>query len=482
MLGRRGQGLRPLGVGLTYWPALAPVFQRRADLIDVVEVSPETLWLEDGRGGYAYDPLEMERLADLPAPKVIHGVGNPVGGTAPADPLRLELLSATVESFGSDLVTEHLSFTRVASEADGFRFTGFMLPPRQTDEGVEVAARAARAMAAQVNVSFAIENGVSYLRRRRDEMADGEFVAAVAERADVGILLDLHNAYSNERNGRGSMTSFVQALPLDRVVEMHLAGGQPRGDYWLDAHSGAMPDAVFSFARELAGSLPNLRVINFELIPLYYSQFGADGITRELDRCHEIWAARQNPAAPRSRRRPAAPIASSMSAASLTPQAWERQLTALAGGAPRAGPGAADEELSNDPGIAVIRFLITEFRAGMLARGLKLATRLLLLHLGEQGVRDIYADFFASRPPELFAGAEAEGFAGYLSGLDLEVPHLDSVVRFELALQHAAARGDSTTIEFAGHPGDILSSLAQGRIPPPPTPNSQSLVIEPESA
>jgi hypothetical protein len=412
-----------------------------------------------------------------------------VGGSAPADPVRLELLSAMVETFGSDLASEHLSFTRVAgeaaSEAEDCQFTGFMLPPRQTGEGVEVAARAARAMAAQVKVAFAIENGVSYLRHRRDEMADGEFVAAVAEEADVGILLDLHNAYTNERNGRGSMASFVEALPLERVVEIHLAGGLPHGRYWLDAHSGAMPDAVFSFARELVGSLPNLRVINFELIPLYFAQFGADGVTRELDRCHEVWAGRQSgPIAQLHQQRAVVvpPTTALTRPASLTPPAWERQLATLARGAPGNGSMDADDELSGDPGIDVLRFLVTEFRAGMLARGLKLGTRLLLLHLGEPAVRGIYADFFASRPPELFAGAEAEAFADYLAGLDLEVPHLDSVIRFELALQHAAARGDAATIEFAGDPNDILSSLARGLRPPPPTPHSQSLVVEPEPA
>jgi uncharacterized protein (UPF0276 family) len=482
VLGVEAHGVRPLGVGLTYFPALGSFFQSRADLIDVVEVSPETLWIEDGRGGYVCDRAELERLKELPSPKVIHGVSNPVGGSAPADPVRLELLCAIIESFGSDLASEHLSFVR-AESADGSHFTGFMLPPRQTAEGVEVAARAARAMAAQVKVPFAIENGVSYLRRRRDEMADGEFVAAVAEEADVGILLDLHNAYANECNGRGSMASFVEALPLERVVEMHLAGGLPHGSYWLDAHSGAMPDPVFGFARELAGSLPNLRVINFELMPIYFTRFGADEVARELDRCHQVWTARQSVATPPPRRQRAVILPATTPP---VPAAWERELAALARNsaeqpADRCGEpiSAASDELSGDPGIDVLRFLVAEFRAGLIARGVKLATRLLLIHLGEAAVREIYADFFATRPPEMFALAEAEAFADYLSGLDLEVPHLRSVVGFELALQRAAARGDAATIEFDGDPEDILSSLARGLRPPPPLPTRQSVVVEP---
>jgi uncharacterized protein (UPF0276 family) len=474
MPGAEAAGSRPLGVGLTYFPALGSFFRSRADLIDVIEVSPETLWIEDGRGGYVCDRTEMDRLAGFTAPKVIHGVSNPVGGSAEADPVRLDLLSAVIEFFGSDLASEHLSFARVAS-ADGYQFTGFMLPPRQTGEGVLAAAGTARAMAARVKVPFAVENGVSYLRRQRDEMTDGEFVAAVAEEADVGILLDLHNAYANERNGRGSMAAFVDALPLDRVVELHLAGGMTQGRYWLDAHSGAMPDAVFGLARELAGSLSNLRVVNFELMPLFFEKFGPDAVARELDRCHEVWAAR-GPAGtpPADRPRPVTVVG----ATRPTPDEWERELAALLRGARPSTQAPHWDGLGQDPGVELMRYLIGEFRAGMIARGLKLATRLLLLHLGEDAVREIHAGFFASRPPEQFALAEAEAFAGHLSALDLDLPHLNSVVSFELALQRAAACGAAATVEFAGDPQEILSSLARGVLPPPPAAPPQPVVIE----
>jgi uncharacterized protein len=54
----------------------------------------------------------------------------------------------------------------------------------------------------ELGVPLAVETGVNYLRPRRDELPDGEFMAALAEDADCGILLDLHNVYCNERNGR----------------------------------------------------------------------------------------------------------------------------------------------------------------------------------------------------------------------------------------------------------------------------------------
>jgi uncharacterized protein len=68
-------------------------------------------------------------------------------------------------------------------------------------------------------------------------MPDGVFVGAVAESADCGILLDLHNVFANGVNGRQPVEDFLAQLPLDRVWEIHLAGGFDMEGLWLDAHS-----------------------------------------------------------------------------------------------------------------------------------------------------------------------------------------------------------------------------------------------------
>ena len=72
---------------------------------------------------------------------------------------------------------------------------------------------------------FAVEIGVNYLRRRSDELSDGEFVTKVVEGANCGIILDLHNLWTNEMNGRQSIEDFLRQIPLERVWEIHLAGG-----------------------------------------------------------------------------------------------------------------------------------------------------------------------------------------------------------------------------------------------------------------
>jgi uncharacterized protein (UPF0276 family) len=82
------------------------------------------------------------------------------------------------------------------------------------------------------------ETPVSYLPPAPGEWPDGAFVAAVAEAADCGILLDLHNALRNARNGRQSVPAFCDALSPERVWELHLAGGERESGFHLDAHAG----------------------------------------------------------------------------------------------------------------------------------------------------------------------------------------------------------------------------------------------------
>ena len=81
---------------------------------------------------------------------------------------------------------------------------------------------------------------MNYLKPRGDEIPDGEFVAQPVESADCGILLDLHNIYCNQLNGRQSMEKYLSQIPLEDVWEVHLAGGSELNGFWLDAHSGAI--------------------------------------------------------------------------------------------------------------------------------------------------------------------------------------------------------------------------------------------------
>lgn len=362
-------------------------------------------------------------------------------------------------------VSEHLSFNRARAGRMEF-LTGFMLPPRQTPDGVAAAAAAVSSMAAQLPVPVAVETGVNYLRVRADELPDGLFIRRVAEDSDCGLLLDLHNLWANERNGRQPLDELLAQLPLERVWEVHLAGGFEYEGYWLDAHSGPVPEPLVELAGRVLPHLPNLRALIFELTPSAFSAVGVDGVRAQLETLQGLWAARgTSPIDPPS---PAAvgPLAFQAGGESISPEQWEDALGAIVVGGSPAQPLA--EELLSDPGTRILRALVAELRSSTIVSTLKLTSRLLLLTLGRNSFEQLLGDYLQQVPPSLFAADEAGNFAAYLGHVELAVPYLAEVLAFEQNTIATLTDGMPRTTTFGYEPISVLRALGEGRLPAEP--------------
>jgi uncharacterized protein len=451
-----------LGVGITFSSAVEPILDHHPDLIDVVEIEPQTTWLDTGAATDRYRQLDdvASYIRDLPFRKLVHSIGLPVGGTGDHDRNQIALLRDTIAELGSPWASEHLSFDRT----EAFR-TGFFLPPRQTEEGVAVAVEAVGRLRADLGVPLAIETGVNYLAARPDEMNDGEFVAAVAERANSGILLDLHNIYTNALNGRQAVEDFVAQLPLERIWEIHLAGGFWMDGYWLDAHSGPIPAALFDQAKEIVSRLPNLGAIIFEIYPSFVDSVGVDEICRQLDLLRELWSVRGRHADAETLVR-SSTVLRQPSGASASPAAWELALGSLVIG--RSPEHDLETELSADSGVALLQKLALEFRASMIATNLRRTTRLLLLALGEDVFRMILAEYRSRVTPQMFAATEARAFARFLRELGVNVPQLAEVLEFEVAVLETLVDGRARLVRFEFDPLPMLLALGDGRLPDEP--------------
>lgn len=267
----------------------------------------------------------------------------------------------------------------------------------------------------------AIETGVNYLRPRSDELPDGTFMSAVSETSDCGILLDLHNIYANQLNGRQTIEQFLAQLPLDRVWEVHLAGGFQMEGFWLDAHSGAVPEPLMDIAREVVPSLPNLKAIVFEIFSSFIPRFGMDGIRAEMEKLHQLWSLRKPTNGHLIGQQPAA-LPALETPDLISPSTWENALGSTVIGRPAVT--SLEQELSQDPGASLVNALIKEFRASMVVAVYRLTSRLMMLALGPDIFRAILEDFWSQRPPHQYAATEAEAFAGYLKAKNLRIPQL----------------------------------------------------------
>ncbi|MFJ8039193.1 DUF692 family multinuclear iron-containing protein [Kitasatospora sp. NPDC096147] len=445
-------------MGLTYVRGLERLVEECAEKLDVIEVEPQTFWRKRPDGTVGTDEEALRRLAGLPGARLLHSIGDPVGGTVLPEEEHLRLLGELADRMAVPWVSEHLAFNRVGGP-DGFR-TGFMLPPRQSPAGVERAVRSVRAMADALPVPFAVELGTNYLRPRADELGDGAFAAQVAERADCGLLLDLHNVLANERNGRCTVDELLAGLPLERVWEVHLAGGFEYRGYWLDAHSALPDEELMRLAERVLPRLPALRAVLFEVTASAAPGLAAGAVRELTDRLREMWL----PGGPAAVAAPRVVVRQVVGGPS--PEEWEAALGGLAVG--REPRTALERELAADPAIGLLRELILEFRAGALAGTLTHTVRLLLLTLGEAGVRELVAGYARSRTPGLYATEEASAFADHLRRVCPAVPLLPDVLELDLGLMLVRLDGEPRTVTLGTDPAVLLAELGAGRLPVAP--------------
>lgn len=436
-----------LGPGAVHCEALHPLFLAHPDLIRVAEIEPSSGWIKapgpDGK--IRSNAPAFDLVAGLPQAKLVHGIGWPVGGTMCRASTALTEHKKWADALEAPWTSEHLSFNDSPAGP-----AGFLLPPAQSAAAVAVAAANIRARTAALGRPFAFETGVNYLPPKPGEIADGDYFAAVAESADCLILLDLHNLWANERNGRGPIDRVLAALPPERIVEIHLAGGMEKDGYWLDAHSGPVPPELIDLARDFVAGLPNLGAILFEVSPQFVELLGPAAFLRQVESMNALWE--------RAGRRPspAAGCAVRPGAAGEAPAAYEEALVRALAAPPEPGEPAA---------LALYRTLVASFRNGALADLLPYTLRLLARHLGEPALEALLADYRRAEPPPLFPADEALAFAAWVRANGPNPLYLEDLLRLEAGIVRLVSEGRGGELRFRHDPSAIVDALDAGGVP-----------------
>jgi len=407
----------------------------------------------------------------------MHGIGQPLGAAVPDPVEHLPLLRKTADQLDAVWVSEHLSFNRVAIGATVAE-SGFLLPPCQNEASVRIAARNVASYRTALERPVAFETGVNYLQPQDDELSDGQFWRRIADGADSGILLDLHNLWCNELNGRQRVLDVIDQLPLDRVWEIHLAGGMALAGYWLDSHSDRIPAPLLDLAAQIIPRLPNLSALMYELLPEHFDSLGTDGVAEQVAALSQLWQLRSpvTYSCLNAGRQPGEPSSADL----LTSQVWEVALfRAILG---EQSPGDRHRWLIDDPGVGVYRELVSDFRRGALARTLRYTMTLLLLSLGRQRTGELLDSFFIRCPAQSYRAVEADNFARFLgdrSDLLRQIRYLGEVLRFEHALVRAVVFDEATHLEWTIDPTAVLQALDRGQLPEslPAAPSSMRISV-----
>ena len=220
-----------------------------------------------GLGGAPHYYLERVRR-DYPIS--FHGVGLSLGSVDPINHAHVARLKELIERYEPALVSEHLSWGSV----DGV-YLNDLLPLPYTEEALcHISARIAAVQDA-LGRELLIENPSTYLRYRHSTLPEWEFLREIAARTGCRLLLDVNNVYVSAVNHGFDPEQYLHALPVDRVVEIHLAGHTvkqfPEGRFLIDTHNAPVADAVWAlYQTALAqfGPLPTLIEWDTDLPPL----------------------------------------------------------------------------------------------------------------------------------------------------------------------------------------------------------------------
>ena len=150
-------------------------------------------------------------------------------------------------------VSVHLSFSRAGGVA-----VDDLLPLPRTVEALQHCVERLGVVQDRIEARVCIENVSRYLDPSPSAaLGEAEFLAAVAERAGCGVLLDVNNLFVTSRNLGLDLERELAALPLAAVELLHVAGHEAwASGVLVDTHSGPPCPAVVALARRVLEAHP----------------------------------------------------------------------------------------------------------------------------------------------------------------------------------------------------------------------------------
>jgi hypothetical protein len=194
-------------------------------------------------------------------PLSIHGVGLSIGAQQPLDREHLERLASLLERYQPQAFSEHLAWS-----SHGAVFLNDLLPLAYDSATLARVCAHVDQVQSRLQRQLLLENPATYVEFASSSMDEAAFIGEVVRRTGCGLLLDVNNAYVSSVNHHWDVQTYLRALPLHAVGEIHLAGfaedRDAAGDRLLIDNHGAPVDAavwrLYSEVLQLIGATPTL--------------------------------------------------------------------------------------------------------------------------------------------------------------------------------------------------------------------------------
>lgn len=222
---------------------------RTAHYDDILKFKPEIDWFEIISENFMVEggtPLEyLDRILEL-YPVTMHGVTLAIGSPDPIDFEYLKKLKKLAQRTRTPWVSDHLCW----GHQEGAHYHD-LLPLPYTKEVIDYVAERARIVQDFLELPFALENLSSYVSFHADEMPEWDFYSSIVEKAGIAMMLDVNNIYVSSRNHGFSVQDYINNIPLERVIQIHIAGHLDKGSYVLDTHNNYVKEEVWEIYREV---------------------------------------------------------------------------------------------------------------------------------------------------------------------------------------------------------------------------------------
>lgn len=252
------QNGKPLSAGVSLKPQHYREILETRPPVGFFEVHAENYM---GAGGPPHRYLEAVR-ADYPLS--LHGVGLSIGAARPLDRAHLARLKGLLERYEPLLFSEHLAWS-----SHGTGYLNDLLPLPYTEETLARVCEHLDQVQSCLGRRLLLENPSTYVRFAQSTIPEVEFLATLAARSGCGLLLDVNNVAVSATNHGFDPLAYLEAFPMDRVGEIHLAGFSETRDeagarLLIDAHGSAVAPEVWALYARARARCPAPTLIEWD--------------------------------------------------------------------------------------------------------------------------------------------------------------------------------------------------------------------------
>jgi uncharacterized protein (UPF0276 family) len=246
-------------------PSSAGVGLRLPHIQEVAATRPAVAWLEIHPENFLANPHAAELLKELSDhyPISFHTVGISIGSVTGIDRNHLKRMRTLMDMVNPALVSGHLAWSTYRGD-----YLNDLLPIPYNRETLRVIRDHLKEVQDELGRAYLVENPSTYVGFTSSTMSESEFLAELVYHTDSRLLCDVSNIQVSAHNMGYDAYQYLDALPADSIVELHLGGYTPEPDetnpgfeLLIDTHAAAISPAswdLYAYAIRRFGPRPTL--------------------------------------------------------------------------------------------------------------------------------------------------------------------------------------------------------------------------------